>query len=214
MFWWFLYIDAHGVWHLWLNRKFLDASTHLYKRVCPSVRWSIRPSVGPSVRNAFVSNTRKRVILATEVEGMSRGERRRKEGWGGRGGGDKGAGEGWRRGWDASDVWWPNLFTLLEGNQLHWWTALRNFVRMKITWLKLLLIIEYRGFYPSSLNLMSTTLKYRHYENMNYYNVTFPHRSLTHSVAPLTRLLHLLRSCALLLCSLPSSSLITYSLSP
>ena len=32
---------------------FLDASTHLYKRVCPSVRWSvrplIRPSVGPSV---------------------------------------------------------------------------------------------------------------------------------------------------------------------
>ena len=29
---------------------FLDASSHLYKRVCPSVRRSIRPSV----RNAFV----------------------------------------------------------------------------------------------------------------------------------------------------------------
>ena len=29
---------------------FLDASSHLYKRVCPSVRPSVRPSVGPSVR--------------------------------------------------------------------------------------------------------------------------------------------------------------------
>ena len=28
---------------------FLDASTHLYKRVCPSVRPSVRRSVGPSV---------------------------------------------------------------------------------------------------------------------------------------------------------------------
>ena len=32
-----------------LQRLFLDASTHLYKRVCPSVC----RSVGPSVRNAF-----------------------------------------------------------------------------------------------------------------------------------------------------------------
>merc|ERR1711989_302694 len=35
---------------------FLDASSHLYKRVCPSVRSSVhpsvRPSVGPSVRRA------------------------------------------------------------------------------------------------------------------------------------------------------------------
>ena len=31
------------------NGRFLDASTHLYKRVCLSVG----PSVGPSVRNAF-----------------------------------------------------------------------------------------------------------------------------------------------------------------
>ena len=29
---------------------FLDASSHLYKRVCPSVRPSVGPSVGPSVR--------------------------------------------------------------------------------------------------------------------------------------------------------------------
>ena len=50
---------------------FLDASTHLYRRVCPSVR------------NAVVSNTRKRVILTSEVEGMSTVE--------GRG---KGAGQG------------------------------------------------------------------------------------------------------------------------
>ena len=30
--------------------KFLDAPSHLYKRVCPSVRPSVRPSVCPSVR--------------------------------------------------------------------------------------------------------------------------------------------------------------------
>ena len=28
---------------------FLDASTHLHKRLCPSVGWSVGPSVGPSV---------------------------------------------------------------------------------------------------------------------------------------------------------------------
>ena len=37
---------------------FLDASSHLYKRVCPSVGWSVGPSVrqsvGPSVDHAFV----------------------------------------------------------------------------------------------------------------------------------------------------------------
>ena len=35
---------------------FLDASSHLYKRVCPSVRQSVRPSVRRSVRNAFVKS--------------------------------------------------------------------------------------------------------------------------------------------------------------
>ena len=39
---------------------FLDASTHLYMRVCPSVRRSVgrsvRRSVRPSVRNAFFLN--------------------------------------------------------------------------------------------------------------------------------------------------------------
>ena len=55
-----------------LHLRFLDASMHLYERVCLSVCLS----VGLSVRNAFVSNTRKRVISAFEVEGMSQGGRR------------------------------------------------------------------------------------------------------------------------------------------
>ena len=62
---------------------FLDASTHLYKRVCPSVRPSNDPSIGPSDRNAFVSNTQKRVISTSKVKGTSRGGKRRKEGEGG-----------------------------------------------------------------------------------------------------------------------------------
>ena len=53
----------------------------------------MRPSIGPSVRNAFVSNTRKRVISASEMEGMSRGGRGRKKGGGGWWGGDGGSGE-------------------------------------------------------------------------------------------------------------------------
>ena len=59
-------------------------------------------SVRPSIRNAFVSNTRKRVISATEVEGISRGGRRRKKGWGlpHWGGGDEGTGEGVTRRWE------------------------------------------------------------------------------------------------------------------
>ena len=77
---------------------FLDASTHLYNRVCPSVdlsvgplvRWSVRRStrsVLPLVR--FFSNTRKRVFLTSEGEGMPREGRRRK---------GEGAGEGpWER---------------------------------------------------------------------------------------------------------------------
>ena len=32
-----------------VSREFLDASTHLYKRVCPSVGPTVRRSVGPSV---------------------------------------------------------------------------------------------------------------------------------------------------------------------
>ena len=78
-----------------------------------STRGSVRPSIGPSVRNAFVSNTRKHVISASEVEGMTRGERRREEGWGGgegvmrgRGRGDEGAGKGvTRRKGRMSRIW-------------------------------------------------------------------------------------------------------------
>ena len=32
----------------------IDASSHLCKRPCPSVRWLVGPSVGPSVGNVFV----------------------------------------------------------------------------------------------------------------------------------------------------------------
>ena len=35
---------------------FLDASSHLYNRVCPSVRPSVGRSVGPSVGDAIVEN--------------------------------------------------------------------------------------------------------------------------------------------------------------
>ena len=47
-----------AVIRLWACKSFSDASSHLYKRVCPSVRPSVRPSirrsVRRSVRNAFV----------------------------------------------------------------------------------------------------------------------------------------------------------------
>ena len=56
---------------------FLDASSHLYKRVCPSVRWSVRRSVGRSVRPSvrpsvtrFFSNPRKRLFLTAEMDGI------------------------------------------------------------------------------------------------------------------------------------------------
>ena len=40
------------------NKIFLDASTHLYKRLCPSVGPSFHPSVRPSsVDNHFFSNS-------------------------------------------------------------------------------------------------------------------------------------------------------------
>ena len=37
-------------------KPFLDASSHLYKRVCPSVGPSVRPSVSRYVCHAFVKN--------------------------------------------------------------------------------------------------------------------------------------------------------------
>ena len=38
---------------------FLDAPSHLYMRVCPSVRPSVGPSVGPSVPRYFQTRTRR-----------------------------------------------------------------------------------------------------------------------------------------------------------
>ena len=47
---------------------FLDASSHLYKRVCPSVGPSVGPSVRPSVRPwRFRQNQRKSIFLSKKV---------------------------------------------------------------------------------------------------------------------------------------------------
>ena len=51
------------------HASFLDASSHLYKRVCPSVGPSVRWSVRPSVRNVFVKIAENGVM---QDEGASR----------------------------------------------------------------------------------------------------------------------------------------------
>ena len=38
--------------------RFLDASTHLFMRVCPSVRPSVHPSVRPSVRHVLTKSVK------------------------------------------------------------------------------------------------------------------------------------------------------------
>ena len=48
----FLFVSALPLW------SFLDGSTHLYMRVCPSVGRSVRRSVHPSVRNPLFSTAR------------------------------------------------------------------------------------------------------------------------------------------------------------
>ena len=47
--------------------QFLDAPSHLYKRVCPSVRPSVRRSVGPSGRRSVTPSLR-RVLGASYAE--------------------------------------------------------------------------------------------------------------------------------------------------
>ena len=42
---------------------FLDASSHLYKWLCPSVGPSVGPFVGPFVTNAFIKSVKWRVLL-------------------------------------------------------------------------------------------------------------------------------------------------------
>ena len=46
----------HPFYFLLILFIFLDASSHLYMRVCPSVRRSFCPLVGPSIGDAFVKN--------------------------------------------------------------------------------------------------------------------------------------------------------------
>ena len=74
---------------LFLSLSFLDASSHLYMRPCPSVRWS----VGRLVGNAFVQideNGHLRILNDLDNAGRGRkrdkeeGGTRRKEGRGGR----------------------------------------------------------------------------------------------------------------------------------
>ena len=47
---------THEIWKKSRKKRFLDSSTHLCKRLCPSVRQSVCPSIGPSVRNHFNLN--------------------------------------------------------------------------------------------------------------------------------------------------------------
>merc|ERR1712228_199687 len=70
--------NDHVTWNFSMRKhsvviNFLDASSHLYKRVCPSIRPSVgppvRPSVRPSVRNAFVKIAENGVM---QDEGASR----------------------------------------------------------------------------------------------------------------------------------------------
>ena len=43
------------------SKKFLDAFSHLYKRVCPSVGRSVRPSVRPSVGRSVTHELKSRI---------------------------------------------------------------------------------------------------------------------------------------------------------
>ena len=90
-----------------LDCRFLDASTPLfYMRLCLSVRPSIGWSIRPSVRKAYFQNSQKRVTLTSEVEVMSRGGKRRKEGHGVVGEGMMmGQGRGGPGVRDASNIW-------------------------------------------------------------------------------------------------------------
>ena len=64
----------------WFLPLFLDAPSHLYKRVCPSVRSSVGPSVRPSVPCYFQTRTRRvlcrvsglvKYVLASLIEVVS-----------------------------------------------------------------------------------------------------------------------------------------------
>ena len=59
-------------WYLFLY-VFLDATMHLYKRSCPSVRRSVGPSVGPYVRPS-VGHTRVEILqkpFSTKITGST-----------------------------------------------------------------------------------------------------------------------------------------------
>merc|ERR1712212_1449204 len=51
--------------------SFLETSTHLYKRLCPSVGPSVVPWVGPSVRGSVRNPLTKNAILARKLKESS-----------------------------------------------------------------------------------------------------------------------------------------------
>ena len=98
---------------LWWFLRFLDASSHLYMRVCPSVS-------RPVCLSPVFSNIEKKQKMNKKLKGEGRG----REGGGGDGGRGRGGEEGRGRGGeegrggkekkseDASLVCLPNLFTI------------------------------------------------------------------------------------------------------
>ena len=83
--------NGRKMWH------FLDASMHLYKRVCPLVRSLVRSLVGwsirQSIRNTFVLYSRECLIPASELKG-----REKEKGKLRRAGKEVTRGQGWGRG--------------------------------------------------------------------------------------------------------------------
>ena len=74
------------------NTLVLDASSHLYKRPCPLVRWSVGPLVRPSVTLSYKSMKNGHLRILNDLDSAGRGRKRdgeegrtrRKEGRGGR----------------------------------------------------------------------------------------------------------------------------------
>ena len=109
---------------------FLDASSHLYKRPCPSVRWSVGPSVRWLVGNAFVQIDEKWPI--TDSKWFRQCWTRKKEGQGGRrdeeeGGTRRKEGRGVRRDAEKGATWrkerwgeWKNEKVVKEWKMKKW----------------------------------------------------------------------------------------------
>ena len=82
---------------LGVPRRFLDASSHLYNRVCPSIRPSVRRSVGPLVGWSVMLSSKsikdRLLQILDDLDSAGRGGGRDEE----EGGTGKKAGRGRRR---------------------------------------------------------------------------------------------------------------------